>query len=213
MNYGQIRDFALQLIRQYTIAGTPYAPSYNDQQDYLNAIPNLLNDGLVYLATYYRPRDAFVVLDPEEAEDFGGYLRFPLPEDLLDTKSTGLFIPEQGSAAPNYVTGARFLLPDYVLVPKYVKDKMVLEYYRRPQLVTAAPADTDSIDAPVPEQMCLAYWIAAHLVMQDDAFTYASLYNEFQTKAEELASRQITAEVSYIQDAYGVPYSMEGAYV
>lgn len=212
MNYGQLRDFALQLIRQYTIAGTLYAPSYNNQQDYLNAIPNLVNDGLVYLATNYRPREAFVELLPEDAEIYGGFKRFTLPEDVLDMKTSGLFIPGAKGDTPKYVSGYKLLLPDYILLPMNVEEPVVLNYYRRPQLVGPTPADTDPIDAPVPEQFCIAYWVAAHLVMYDNEFAYSALMNEFGTKADAL-STPITAEVSFIEDAYGIPYSLEAAYV
>lgn len=212
MNYGQLRDFALQLIRQYSIAGTLYAPSYNNQQDYLNAIPNLVNDGLVYLATNYRPREAFTELFPEEAEIYGGYKRFTLPEDVLEMKTPGLLIPDSRGGEPKYVSGYKLLLPDYVLLPMNVEQTVILNYYRRPQLVPANPVDTDPIDAPIAEQYCVAYWVAAHLVMQDDAFVYSALMNEFSSKADAL-STQITAELSFIEDAYGSSYSLEAAYV
>lgn len=212
MNYGQLRDFALQLIWQYTIAGTPYAPSYNNQQDYLNAIPNLVNDGLVYLATNYRPREAFVELRPEDAEDYGGYLRFTLPEDVLDMKTSGLFIPGAKGSDPKYVTGYKLLLPDYILLPKDVEETVILNYFRRPQLLSSNPNEKDPIDAPVPEQFCIAYWVAAHLVMYDNAFAYSALMNEFGTKANALAT-PITAELSFIEDAYGIPGSLEASYV
>ena len=212
MNYGQLRDFALQLIRQYTIAGTLYAPSYNNQQDYLNAIPNLVNDGLVYLATNYRPREAFVELLPEDAEDYGGYKKFTLPEEVHDVKAPGLFIPDAAGGDPQYITGYKLLLPDYILLPKNTEQIVLFNYYRRPQLVSEAPADTEPIDASLPEQYCVAYWVAAHLIMYDNEFAYSALMNEFGTKADALAT-PITAELSFIEDAYGIPYSLEAAYV
>ena len=204
MNYGQLRDYALQLIRQYTIAGQPYAPTYNNQQDYLNQIPNLLNDALVTIATTFRRRDASVELDPEDGEIVGNYRRFALPEDLLDVKTNGLFIvnPDYEHPQTEYVRGYKLMPPDYILVPKHINKILQLDYYRRPQLVTTPmPADDEPIDATLPEQNCAAYYVAAHLVMHDNEFLYAALYNEFETKGARLAPVP-TVEVGYMDDAY-----------
>lgn len=211
MNYGQIRDYALQLIRQYTIAGTPYAASYNNQQDYLNMIPNLLNDALVTIATNFRRRDAFIELDPADAEEYGGYKRFTLPEDLLDIKTNGLLVPshEPDNLAPEYITDYKLMPPDFILLPKRVRRVSVLSYYRRPQIVPDNPADDAPVDATLAEQYCAAYYIAAHLVMLDDPFAYQALYNEFESKAARLAPA-LTVEMSFVHDDYGHMASVEG---
>lgn len=204
MNYGQLRDYALQLIRQYTIAGEPYAPTYNNQQDYLNQIPNLLNDALVYIASNFRLRDAIVELDPEDGEDYGEvYRRYALPEDLLEMKTNGLLVLDNEPNRPwqEYLRAYKLIPPDYILIPKVIDRKVLMSYYRRPQLVSASPSDDEPIDATLPEQYCAAYYVASHLVMHDSPYIYASLYNEFETKGQRLAPVP-TTEVSQMGDEY-----------
>lgn len=46
-----VQDITLQLINQYSIAGSLVSASYNNQQDYLLRIPLLVNDAQNYIAT------------------------------------------------------------------------------------------------------------------------------------------------------------------
>ena len=54
MNYAWARDFALELINQYSVAGDPVLLSYNNQADYLARIPKLLDDAQNLVATTVR---------------------------------------------------------------------------------------------------------------------------------------------------------------
>jgi hypothetical protein len=51
MNYKWARDYTLELINQYSIAGAVTPESYNNQADYLARIPKMLNDAQIYVAT------------------------------------------------------------------------------------------------------------------------------------------------------------------
>ena len=51
MDYKWAREFTLELVNQYSIAGGEIATTYNNQADYLRRIPKLLNDAQVYVAT------------------------------------------------------------------------------------------------------------------------------------------------------------------
>ena len=51
MDYKWARDFTLELINQYSIAGGEIATTYNNQADYIRRIPKLLNDAQIYVAT------------------------------------------------------------------------------------------------------------------------------------------------------------------
>lgn len=51
MNYGQIKHATMQLVYSDTIAGEDIASTYNNQADYLKAIPALVNDCEMYIAT------------------------------------------------------------------------------------------------------------------------------------------------------------------
>ena len=214
MNYGEIRDASLKLIRQYTIAGTPYVPSYNNQQDYLNEIPFLVNDCLIYIATSVRKIPAQVTFDPAQGEDYGDYYRFALPEDLLEIRSGGLLVPNADLRRGERRVWTQYVMqePDYILIPKTLEKPAVLDYYRRPQLLSFSdtPADETRIDAPLNVQIAIPYYVAAHLVMEDDSFRYASFMNEFENKMARLPAAPYT-EITEVADVYS--FGEEGFYV
>lgn len=215
MNYGEIRDASLQLINQYTIAGAPYVPSYNNQQDYLNKIPFLINDCLIYIASTVCRYPSQVTLDPEKGEEYGNYIRFVLPDDLLELIPGGLLVPNADKRRGESSIWTRYKIePDHILIPRDVDKQLILPYYRRPQLLpfSGIPSDDTVIDAPLTVQMAIPYYVAAHLVMEDDAFRYASLYNEFENKLARLVPAPYT-EIQEVFDVYGGFDGEDGFYV
>lgn len=218
MNYGEIRDASLQLINQYSIAGTLYASSYNNQQDYLNKIPFLVNDCLMYIATTVRRIPAQVTLDPAYGEDYGNFYRFNLPDDWFCLRDAGLLIPTADLRRGENTIWTRYKLqePDhFILIPKELNKPAVLNYYRLPQLLligSEPPPDYMIIDAPLPVQMAIPYYVAAHLVMEDDSFRYASLLNEFNTRMERLVPPPYT-EIQEVEDVYDGFGGRDGFYV
>ena len=203
MNYGQMRDFILQLINRYSIAGTKYQPSYNNQQDYILKIPGLINDGLIYIASSIRKMPAQKILCPCDGEPFGEhYRRYILPEDCLEVCSGGLLIPGARHGESRWLKEYLLQEPDYILLPSRLEEDVVLEYYRRPQLLPQTPEDDCRVDAHADVQMAVCYYVAAHLAIQDDAFIYTTLYNEFENKAARLVQAP-TTEITRVYDAYG----------
>ena len=216
MTYGEIRDASLMLINQYTIAGSNYLPSYNNQQDYLNKIPFLINDALIYVASTVHRYPSQVDLVPEEGEEYGNYIRFTLPDDLLEIRSGGLLVPDadRRRGESSIFTHYRIEDPDHILLPRSVDKTMVLAYFRRPQLlpVSELPPDDTVIDAPLTVCMAIPYYVAAHLVIEDDAFRYASFLNEFENKMSRLAPAPYT-EIQEVFDVYGGFDGEDGYYV
>jgi hypothetical protein len=70
--------------------------------------------------------------------------------------------------------------------------------------VPAEPADTFALDNEVDAQDAAAYYVAANLVMQDNAFAYSSLYNEFESRRQQMQERPQT-EYDRVEDLYGNP--------
>lgn len=200
MNYGQIRDRALQLINQYTIAGRPVALSYNNQADYVNKIPGLINDGLVHVCTTYKRLRASVPIQDLETKDFGGAVAYVMPDDFWQMSSAGMATFDRNGGL---VRWHRYHLLEekmFVLDGKVPKTLLV-EYYRYPELLKANPADDDELDGPIEMQMVLPYYVAAHLVMLDNAFAYSALFNEFEARAMRLMDMP-QAEVNVVDDYY-----------
>ena len=54
MTYGALKDYVLQLMNQYSVAGTRIPMTYNEQADLVTRIPALTRDGLQYVATTAR---------------------------------------------------------------------------------------------------------------------------------------------------------------
>lgn len=215
MNYGEIRDASLQLINQYTIAGSIYASSYNNQQDYLNKIPFLINDCLIEVASTVHRYPSQTILDPAKGEEYGNWIRFVLPDDLLEIIPGGLLVPDADKRRGESSIWTRYKIePDHILIPRYVDKPLILPYYRRPQLLpfSGIPADDTVIDAPIRVQMAIPYYVAAHLVLEDDAFRYASLLNEFTTKMSNLVPAPYT-EIQEVRDVYGSFDGEDGFYV
>ena len=207
MTYAEIRDASLMLIGQFTIAGTEYLPSYNNQQDYLLKIPFFVNDALIYIATSVRRMPSHVVLDPEEGEDYGNWRRYVLPDDLLEIRSGGLMVPDADRRRGESTIWTRYKIqdPDHILIPKIVDKPLILDYFRKPNLLPVTgglPADDTVIDAPIDVCMAIPYYVASHLVMEDDAFRYSALYNEFENKMARITPAPYT-EIQDVWDAYG----------
>lgn len=275
MNYGWARDYALELINQYSIAGTPIASSYNNQADYIHRIPKLLDDAQVYAATTTGKIREIVTLssptarntsDPILRGDVNGdgeinnadlellrvYLanKDPITGESTVSVSTGADVNADGqintmdlALLRKYLTDTDpvlyreegawriYALPSNcwqvcsggiirfdgprlqrfhhyhllgnseIAVPKNLDGALSLEYYRYPNLLGASPSDDKELDNSLQVQMALPYYVAAHLVMGDQAFAYSALYNEFETKLERIAERYQT-EVNTIEDSY-----------
>lgn len=203
MTYGQIRDASLRLINQYSIAGTDIALSYNNQADYVKRIPSLVNDCLVYLSSSVRYLPAQMMYDPAQGEDYGRYKRLRLPGDFYATAGAGLLYThrESHSRFMDY----KLLLPSYILIDKKLNEPVIFEYFRTPYLIdNDNPDDDTSIDCDLDVQSAIPFYVAAHLVLYDDQFMYASLYNEFENKVDRLHSRPNEVIVGPVEDVYGM---------
>ena len=209
MTYGEIRDASLKLIHQYSLAGEEIPETYNNQSDYIKRIPQLVDDAMWLIASGPRRLRTAKVLDRDRAKDQDGMNRFILPEDLMDIIPGGLFVVERGEY--HYDTSFVRLDEKRILLPHYIRGSVWLEYYRRPESVQEGvkkgeelPDDDYELDNSYETHRCIPYYVAAHLIMQDDAFLYASLYNEWQNMLGNLVEAP-QPHRGIIEDAYGDP--------
>ena len=197
MNFGQLKADVLRLINQYSIAGDKVAITYNNQQDYINRIPGLVNDGLVYIATTAkRLREVSDLVEPVE---MGRWLVYTLPGDFWQLCPSGvLYIDSNGDMART----SRYKLvgENKLAVPKPEREIKV-EYFRYPVLLRAEPDDSDFIDCPLEVQSALAFYVASHLEIFDDPYIQATFYNEFENKLSRLGDVP-AATVDIISDEY-----------
>lgn len=199
MNYKWARDFALELIHQYSIAGSEIEPSYNNQDDYLHRIPKLVDDAQMYIATTTARIREVVHLEELPRTERGGWVLYTLPSNFWQMYGGGL-IRFDGPDMQRYhrykLFGKRQLA-----IPKEVDGLLSLEYYRYPTSVGPEPTDKTLLDNSEEAQLAVPYYVAAHLVMQDNAFAYSALFNEFEAKLARLAELP-QAELTVVEDAY-----------
>ena len=199
----------MQLVYSDTIAGEEIAPTYNNQADYLKAIPALVNDCEMYIATTAKRIPKIVPLTLLDKQDFGAFDMYTMPADFWRLMNGGLIWPTKNDVGEPVFTryhGYRLYANNQLLINKGVNgiNQMMVEYYRYPE---ALPAEPDSVELDnTPEvHSVIPYYVAAHLVLYDDAFRYASLWNEFETRLGRLTEPVFT-ESEPIQDVYGFGY-------
>ena len=198
MKYADIKRAVLSHINQYTMAGTQVAPSYNNQADYLNRIPVLLNEALVNIRTLVKPIP--VVYPLENGEPYGGMVRYELPEDCWTIKTGGVSVIRDGQF--QRTNQYRLQGRKYILVPG--DDSYTVEYYRYPVQLPLDNTLTDDYEVEEdPEVIQTAtYYVSAYLVLQEDEFAFTCLYNDYESRLGRI-SPGITAEVQPVEDSYG----------
>ncbi len=205
VTYGEARDRSLKLINQYSLAGDAIADSYNNQSDYLLRIPELIDDAQLLIASGPRPIRDSKELNPNSARDLGAFLEYQLPRDLMEIVPGGILV--LGGDQFYYESG--YVCPDdkRILVPKTVTGTLRLEYFRRPRPLPASPTDDEELDNNRMTHQAIPYYVAAHLVMHDDAFAYSALYNEWQSQLNDMYQKP-QPHRTVVRNAYGDFYNV-----
>lgn len=203
MTFEQVQNQVLKLLNQYSVAGTTVAPSYNNQQDYLNRIASLANDAMVEIATTARKIPAVLSLAELTGADYGDFVRYELPEDFYQFKTGDTLVTDEGHTLHTNryeLQGHKFLL-----VPKTELEDGVsytITYYRYPKLLDAKPKADDELDNVPETHYAVPFYVAAFLVLDDDSFKFASLYNKYEDKLEKMGAG-VSVEAKPVADVYG----------
>ena len=200
MNYKRAQDITLQLINQYSVAGNKIADTYNNQADYIARIPALLNDAAMQAATTTAPIRELDNLNNLRCDDNGGWLVYTLPENCWQMCSTGLI--QYDGETFNRFHGYHPVGKNKIAVPKGLTGELQVEYLRYPRLLGVDPKDEDELDNTQAVQLALPFYAAAQLVMQDDAFAFSALSNEFESRLARLAERPHT-DCNTVENVYG----------
>lgn len=198
MTYGQMKAFVLQLLNRYSVAGEKTPLSYNDQADIVARIPALAADAVQYMATSCRRlREVATLASPEK---LGQFLLYQLPDDCYQLCGGLLRCGPDGDVKrySNYkLVGSR-----QVLIPAGDEGTFLVEYFRYPSVFRGVPEDGDFLDCPPEAQLAIAYYVAAHLAMEDNNYLHAALYNEFEMKMLRL-QEGLMAQHGVVEDVYG----------
>ena len=203
MTYGELKTRVLNLIFSYSIAGDPIELSYDNQEDYVNMIPGLLSSAQSYIYQIKKIRDSIMLRDLTREDLDTAYL-YILPDDCINI-TPGIIIPRGKNFGQVFERRMDYKLfgGDKLLTPKNYPDNAILEYEKR---AIPIPADvTDQYELRNTEEIneILPFYIAAFVVMYDDAFRYAALYNEFETRLQRLRVNAPYVELSETRDVYG----------
>lgn len=203
MNYGEVRDAALNLAHQATIAGEVIPGTYNNQQDYLNKIPELVNAAQMDIATTAKFIPEAAMLGSLSYKEMGASRLYRLPADLWQRGGSGLLVPRgrryDGQTVYERFGAIRMVGRDQMIVPASLPEDTIIEYYRYPYRLPAKPNDRDELDNVPEVHPIIPYYVAAHLVITDDAFLYASFYNEYEAKKSRL-QELVHAEPGLVED-------------
>ena len=212
MTFAEARDLALNLIHQESIAGTVIPGSYNNQQDYLNMIPGLINAAQMDIATTVKPIPAQVFLGDMVCECAHGWYIYQLPADLWQRRGSGLLVPapprghgygpHKGYERVNFPL--RMVGNEQLMLPKQLPPDTIMEYFRYPIKLKDKPEDNDLLDNVPEAQAAVPYYVAAYCVIYDDAFLYASMKNEYENKKASMHDL-VRTEVDPIMDVYMEP--------
>lgn len=202
MQYLDFKNRVLMLINQYSIASENIALSYNNQEDYVLKIPGFLNSAQRYLATTTKPIYASMHLDWDAAEERDGFYIFTMPEDFWELVGRGLPVMKNGEFKMYH--RFRWMGKDQMVIPAKDRAPMEVHYHRYPVDVPNDPADDFELDNTPDAQEAAAYYVAAYLIMHDNAFAYQALYNEFEARRQQMYEKPQT-EYDSIEDIYGTP--------
>jgi len=203
MTYGELKERVLQLIFSYSIAGDEIELTYNNQADYVKQIPGLMGTVQSYIYQIKTIEDSILLKDLDH-EDMGEVWLYHLPDDCLRIKP-GLIIPRGQHHEAVFIRDARYKLfgGDKMMVPKDVPDNAILEYEKRALPIPQNVPDNYVLKNPDEVNEIIPFYIAAYIVMYDDAFRYSALYNEFETRLQRLMMNPTYVETSEVADVYG----------
>ena len=198
----------LGLINQAQARGVELDEYYNDQADYLQRIPGLYNAAMLELASeavtlvgVMEPTQSSTVRSPE------GFVAVAVPDDFI--AMTGDGIPVVRGGQMTRIKGYYMVGADTVMIRSDLVENGVLEYRRRPERLPMDPAEIDAdkqLDGTEEMQNAAAYYAAAMLVLQDDAFAYSALRNEYDDKLSEMKKR-LRAETFFVDSSCDIMFN------
>lgn len=198
MKYADIKRHTLEKANMSTIAGDPVPGTYNNQQDYLNKIPALINEALVNIRTLVKRNP--VVCELTEGEEFYNQVRYTLPGDFYCLKTGGVsrILKDRYEKTNDYRLQGR----EYILIPKKLAEvPHIIEYYAYPAQLPLNPDDDFDLNEDLEVIQTAEVYSAAYLVLPDDQFTYSVLYNDYESRLGRIMPG-VTAEVTPVEDSY-----------
>ena len=175
------------------------ADSYNNQKDYINRIPSLVNDAVMEIATTARKIPSLVRLEELPSRETEREVWYELPDDFYQLVSGSVVTTCEGAVLHTN----RYALQgkNYLLVPKEEAGSYSLVYFRYPRLLGENPREEDPLDNEPETHFAVAFYVASYLVAHDDAFLCSLFYNKYEDKLAKMGPG-VTAELNGVSDVY-----------
>lgn len=228
MTYQEVKKQVLRLLNQYKIAGSEVADTYNNQADYIDRIPGLINDALMELGTTVRKQEVTADLSQVNwlKKDLGNSYSYTMPEDFFAFKSGENWLLINGRPVSNQLYTEKGLVssppgavarssPAHTLtLPKALVDNnsVMVTYYIYPPLLDDDPSDSTIVYAAPDVLRAIPYYAAGMLALHDDPFLASSLMNAYEDKLAKMAPIP-TTEIAPVMDAYGLYWANGRDYV
>ena len=209
MTIAQCKDAAFQLINQYSIVGTTVPLTYNDHNDDDIRMLNLINDAQMTIATTSKPIDEIFTIEvpkkprAEHTEE----LEITMPDNFI--YSIGIRFKPLGAKHWGRVPDRTIDMDFYkwlgektLLIPDRPAGTWYVEYARYPQRYdSSTPLNTELDNTPDTHE-AIPYYIAAMLLLDQNAYGYASLHNMWENKLARLGYKPAHAATAPVFDVY-----------
>lgn len=205
MTIQECKKATLRLLNQYSIAGTEVPTTYNDQEDDLNRMLDLINDAQLEIATVARPIEAFTTIVVPEVDSSVPIMDIEtsMPSDFNHCANI-LFTPSEGrDRRAIKITDFRWLSDDILLLPNRPFGTYKIVYERFPIRYTSSTPDTTELDNTPDTHVIIPYFVAAMIALDDNAKAYSALYNVWETRLARLNMKPAYTVTSSVQDVYG----------
>lgn len=198
-------DAALQLLNQYSIAGTVVPLSYNAQADTDGRMINLINDAQMQIATTVKPiPEIFEYEVPEiDLQSPMEDIAVQMPDDFNHFLSL-TFTPARGfdrrSVEPR---DYKWLPNDVLLLPNRPAGTYRIDYNRFPERYEPDVDRSKELDNSPDTHEIIPYFVASMMCVGENTYAYTSFYNVWETKLTRLGAKPAYAANSPNEDVYG----------
>lgn len=210
-------DAAVQLLNHYSMAGTLTPASYNDQQDDLNRMVNLINDAQMEIATTSKPIPEYLEIEvPVLRRDIPtAEIKTAMPEDFINATAIK-FTPYAKGHRPIVTIDApyyKWLNKDELLVMNRPAGTYRVEYTRYPARfdplgLLGNKQERDALlatelDNTPDTHEAIPYYVAAMIALDEHSKAYYALYNVWETRLARMGYKPPHATVGFVDDVYG----------
>lgn len=134
----------------------------------------------------------------EDIPDYIPYVRYELPSDFMELKSiiSETEVRQYKTMQQYFFENRRTLLLNYYEVGQYI-----INYYRYPSDITDDTIDTYEFEVDIDAQEAIPFFIAGHVIIDENPTVATQLINEYQLKLSRLQNTE-TYGITTIENTF-----------